>query len=203
MIVALDSGDASGKSTQSVCLLEYFSPKFKQTQLMHFPVYDSITGQAIKGYLTGTWHCNERAKQSQELDALVLQSLMVTNRLEYFNTLDEYANNNEYLLVLDRYSASAFAYGLADGLSRDFLDRIHEPLPKPQHYFYLDITVAESFRRRPERQDAYESNRERLEQVRKNYLELFRTSGPSYHIIDGMLPKDEVTQQIIATIEGQ
>lgn len=192
MIVALDSGDASGKTTQATRILEYFANRFKKTQLLHFPVYDSVTGRVIKEMLAGRITTNP----------VLLQSAMIANRFEFFSTLTEYANDQESLLILDRYSASAFAYGLADGLSRDFLERIHASLPKPKHYFYLDISVEESFRRRPNRQDAYEADRERLEQVRKNYLDIFNTSGPEYHVIDGMLPKDVVTQQIVNIIEG-
>jgi len=140
---------------------------------MHFPMYDSLTGRLIKQFfLSGSTYVAGEGVSDTTLDdyvykdraaqALVLQSLMVTNRFEQFEKLRLFSRvYPRGLLILDRYNESAIAYGMADGLSADFLRRIHEALPVPRHTFLLDISVEESFKRRPKRADQYESNKER------------------------------------------
>jgi thymidylate kinase len=225
-IVTLEGIDCSGKGLQSEALRLHYTPLFRIVEVMHFPVYDSLTGQLILRMLKGYTYMAEEGVSDTTLDdyvrkdrgahALALQALMVTNRLEQFAKLEKFedlpSNGNlpppsvlrEYydLLILDRYNESAIAYGLADGLPLDFLHRIHEALPKPAHRFLLDISVAESFRRRPKREDEYESSRERLEKARKNYLDVFAAGGPSYHVIDGAQAPGEITKQMVSIIEG-
>lgn len=214
MIISCESIDAGGKGVQAEALRTHFAPLFRTVEVMHFPVYDSVTGRLILKMLKGERQISREAYGQQTKDeadqALALQCAMATNRLEHFAKLARYVEpGNRYefaaqnLLVLDRYNESAIAYGLADGLDYDFLKKIHEALPKPAHRFLIDITVEESFRRRPERADAYEANRERLERTRECYLRVFRDgAGQGYHVVDGMREPGEITKEIVHIIAG-
>ncbi len=202
MICAIEGVDGCGKGTQAEAVRAHFAPIYNEVEVMHFPVYDSPTGRIIKNILTGKSSFEDVDAAFVDDQAMVLQSLMVTNRLEQFGKLRGHRGG---LLILDRYNPSAIAYGQADGLSLDWLLSIHKALPEPTHYFYLDISVEESFRRRPKREDAYEASRERLEKARANYLDLFRRGGgvSTWHTIDGMREPSEITKQIVETIKGE
>jgi thymidylate kinase len=67
-------------------------------------------------------------------------------------------------------------------------------LPVPDVCLFLDISVEESWKRRPERRDRYEKQREMLHQVRWSYLELFRKHD--WVVIDAMGSPDEVQTRI-------
>ena len=137
-----------------------------------------------------------------------MQALQTVNRLETCAFLWRVLGDGP--LVLDRYTASAYAYGLADGLSMDWLRSI-EPasLPQPTLQIYVDISVEESWRRRPKRDDQYEADWRRLERVRKAYIDLFdnppRTASingeqTAWLIVDGHGTIEEVHQRILACV---
>lgn len=216
MIISLHGIDSCGKGTQAEALRAHFAPLYHEVEVLHFPVYDSPTGRVIKHFLScGNYVAEESVSDTtldayvrvdQQAQAIVLQSLMVTNRLEQLKKLTCYAQVaktwtqeiNE-LLILDRYNACAMAYGQADGLDPTWLKSIHMALPEPAHCFLLDIPVEESFQRRPKRTDAYESNRERLKKVQANYLTL--AEGQSWHVLDGTRASEEITREIVEVIE--
>jgi thymidylate kinase len=234
VIVAIESLDGGGKSTQLAALAKYFrgcdgglnhacgpgcEPKlhFKKVETMHFSVYDSVTGRQILRFLKGELSvCREVYGQQTKDDlahALALQALMLANRFEHFGKLLEFEQYRvdcydrgqlvtDCLLICDRYSPSGIAYGVADGLDYEFLKKIHQALPVPTHSFYLDITVEESFRRRPKRDDQYEADTARLTKAREVYLRYFQEGGRSFHILDGKRPAGDITREIVSIIEG-
>jgi dTMP kinase len=192
VIISFSGIDGSGKSTH-VEMLRAFLDKANivDVDVLHFPVYDSPTGQIIKKMLSGSLDFE---------NAVVLQSLMTVNRLEQFNRLLQYDISGN-VLILDRYNACAVAYGQADGLSYQWLEDIHADFPKAGFNFLFDIPVEESFKRRPKRTDMYESDRKRLEKVRDNYLKLF-INRSDHHVIDGMQTKESIHKQVVAILEG-
>lgn len=165
-LVALEGLDASGKATQARLLAERLT-----ADVLAFPVYDSLSGQALADLFSKTsWRT-----ESPLTYAAALQALQTVNRLEAAPALWQRLTNDERL-VLDRFAVSALAYGTVDGLPYGYLlDTIRTlPVPQPEYYIYLDVPVSESFARRPDREDAYEADYARLEQVREQYLNLFR-----------------------------
>jgi dTMP kinase len=165
-LVALEGLDASGKATQARLLADRL-----MADVVAYPVYDSLSGKALKRmFEQTTW-----AEADPFVYAAAVQALQTANRLETAHDL-WHALALDKRLVLDRFAVSALAYGTSDGLPYGYLlDMMRTlPVPHPEHYVYLDIPVAESFARRPQREDAYEADRDRLERVRERYLNLFR-----------------------------
>ena len=79
-------------------------------------------------------------------------------------------------------------------------------LPMPDLAILIDIPVHASFERRPERQNQYESNRERMEAVERGYRELWwaaphlptRSGQPmDWVIVNGMQSLDAVAVEIL------
>lgn len=169
MIIAIEGVDASGKASQSRLLAE----RLKGTRFS-FPNYDTPTGKLILGHLKKEWNTagvRSTSEQASLRDAQVFQALMTVNRLEVGASIS--AAEECGPVIFDRWSASAFVYGKLDGLDVDWLKRIQIPMFEPDVRILLDIPVEESFKRRPERRDRYESDRPFLERVRAEYLRLW------------------------------
>lgn len=220
MFIAIEGADGAGKATQAKILSEKLNAK-----LFSFPNYESITGKAILGNLKKEWASARYREYKNQLDerggtieewasdsyinALVFQSLQLTNRMELVpEMLDAQAKG---YIVADRFTTSARVYGALSGLDPDWLRETNAQLPvQPDLQIFLDIPIEVSFKRRPERRDAYESNREFLERVRIGYLELFaaeqtehaRTGqGARYVVVDGMGTVEEVAARIAAVVD--
>ncbi len=75
-------------------------------------------------------------------------------------------------------------------------------LPQPRLQILLDIPVEESFRRRPQRDAAYEADRGRLEKVREHYWEYFRRlDRDRWWSVDGTWSPEDVTREIVRKVD--
>lgn len=201
MIVAFEGIDASGKQTQSLKLAQKLA-----AARLSFPNYDTESGRIIRAYLNG--HCYTVPAM---YDGHVFQALQTINRLEMYGLIMELQRHGR-AIVFDRYYASALVYGTADGVSEEWIKLIQAPLPEPDHQVLIDIPVAESFTRRPDKRDArYEAKAEILEEVRKRYLHLFNKERNrdnhgeyaklrNWHIVDGVGTIEEVHERICAAV---
>lgn len=216
MIACIEGGDAVGKNTQSKILAERLNAKH-----FAFPNYETGTGKAILSNLQSSWAAVDSGsgypdgsfEPNKPINAMVLQSLFLANRMECQAELAIASINHH--LVFDRYTMSGEVYGALDGLDTKWLRAMNDALPvQPDVYILLDAPVDEGFRRRPERRDRYESDRGRLERVRTKYIELFKeraelyfqnnrfTShaqkpvGANYRIVDAVGTVDEVSARI-------
>lgn len=207
MIVAIESLDGGGKTTQVPLLAPVLRATGRQVASGSFPDYETPVGKIIRGLLLGDWSCISTGMMTSQAystpaersrNAMVLQSLMMMNRLEKLDVLQAWANASHGVMVLDRYWMSGIAYGVADGLEEEFIERIQSPCPRAVHVL-IDIPVEESFRRRPDRQDAYEASRDRLELARAAYLRAFeRRRQP---IVSGIGTVEEVHNRIVSALE--
>lgn len=204
MIACLEGGDAVGKATQSKILAKRLN-----AELFSFPSYETAAGRAILSNLKSEWSAARRYVRSEpklridELrtdaadNALVLQSLMLTNRME--RSADLWVAARRGHVVLDRYDASSFVYGKIDGIDPAWLRQANEQLPvRPDLYVLIDVPVDEGFRRRPERRDRYETDRTKLERVREEYLRLFAERQE-----ERVGPKGLSRDQILKLSEGR
>lgn len=188
MLVAFEGIDACGKSTQIDLLKKASVSLFEGgCQVFSYPNYLTDTGNKILKLL-----------QDPNRDPLVLQCLMTVNRYEEQFLVEE-ALSCDALVILDRYWMSGLVYGAADGLPYAWLHRIHEQLLQPDHWIVLDLPVIESFRRRPNRDDDYESNADRLKLARYRYKEQCQAM-PNGHLIDGELNVQDIHEQILKVI---
>lgn len=136
--------------------------------------------------------------------AIIIQSVMICDRLEHLPMLVEFAMDPSNLLILDRFKMSGVAYGVADGLDLQWVDMIQSCIPDADLNIMLDISVEESKRRRPERRDYYETNFEKLEHIREIYLAEFSrradASAGEYLILDGSIGPDSLKERIVSAI---
>lgn len=190
MIIAFEGIDACGKATQVRMLAECCEGLGIPCRVYSYPAYETETGKRIQEMLR---------LADGERDGLLLQSLMTVNRYESQCLVEESHVEGE-LVILDRYWLSGLVYGQMDGLDSDWLVRVHERLLQPSKWLVLDISVAESFKRRPVREDCYEDNVERLEKARTMY-KVFAEEDPSAFLIDGMQDEELVLDEIMQAVE--
>ena len=218
LIVVVEGCDAAGKHTQT----EMLAQKLGGT-VFSFPNYESVTGKAIREHLQRKWACAEFSgatfedphkseahlvkEQDEALvrthlrDSMVFQSLQTVNRIELLPAIREARGKGA--VIFDRYWASAVIYGGLDGLDTEWLLTTQAaPMPKPDIWILLDIPVEESFKRRPERRDRYETDRPYLERIRAAYRYFFEKKQslekwPEWHIVDAMGTVAEVHQKIV------
>ena len=200
-LIAIEGIDGSGKSTQTAVLAQML-PNAKVTK---FPNYESPTGKLILHHLK-TGGNFELSKQENAVD---LQSLMTINRFEMLETIKKGLEDGP--VILDRYFASGLVYGLYDGLEPYWLAEIHKTLPAPDLYVLLNVTVDNSFRRRPNRDDVYEADKKRLAFVRAAYIDFWANpwhNVPSVHgtpcrylHLDGASPPHVITNIVLGAIE--
>lgn len=184
MIIAFEGIDACGKSTQIEMLKNWWdSNNQSKARIFSYPNYDSLSGRVIKRFL------NERPTEDFPL---ILQSLMTVNRLENQAELSLYEKNG--LAILDRYWLSGLVYGHYDGLPQEWLLEIHQTFTQPDLWIVLDVSVEQSFLRRPERDDQYETDKERLESVRDLYLQ---SSPRGAFILNGTIKPDEIHEIVL------
>lgn len=223
IIVAIEGIDACGKDTQCALLAKHLNGA-----VFNFPDYTTPAGKLILGNLKREWMAAAYLKTvdiealhvNTSINAHVLQSLMLTNRMERSAELEAMARLKP--VVLCRYAASAFVYGGLDGLDQGWLEHTNAALAvQPDVYVLVDIPVHESWKRRPERRDRYEADRGYLEKVRVAYLRLFTEKqeanaarargdgktrsafvpGPSWIVVDGMGSVEEVHDRIVRSVQ--
>lgn len=225
MIVCLEGIDASGKNTQSRLLVERMG-KEAPTKLFTFPAYDTPAGDLVLSHLTERWLCEIRdtgdvmghftsgaspAEDDDMLNAVVFQSLQLTNRMELAPQIDEAGKLGN--VVMDRYWPSGWVYGAADGLDKFWLHQIHAWLPPADLYLYLEIDPEKSKDRRPDRRDRYEKQKGLMAKAAELYSELWMIQNSSlrrdnahgrssyWRVINGEGTIPEVHQRIMESVE--
>ena len=213
MILALEGLDAAGKLTQARRLVDTFRQNGKEALLFSFPRYETEVGRVIKAMLVDDLMIEAREplrlefateKTIDEADPLILQSLMLVDKLEVATSIQQLSSRGG-IAVLDRWTPSALCYGPADGLDRKWIENIQSRLPEADFYFFLDVPPEEALRRRPVLRDRYEKDREKQKIVRSNYTRLWIEKGgrhPWYFAVDGTGDLDAVTRRIIERIRG-
>lgn len=210
MRIAIEGVDAAGKAMQAKLLAEHLGG-----EVMSFPDYSTRAGKAIQQLLTGGWDVGFMPRGADAMTRpLVLQSLMMTNRLECLPQIQALTKKGKPI-VFDRYCASGIVYGGLDGLDRAWLESIQKVMPEPNAYVLLDVSEEESIRRRPERRDEYEKRAGFMSKVRVSYLRLFGEKSDQYistnngfthfcqiwRVVDGMGTVEEVQARIRKAIE--
>lgn len=205
MLIAIEGLDASGKETHSKILNDYFKQGYVNSTRVSFPDYDSISGQLLKGFLKNDWTATTLNRDclkfySANIDAYAFQCCHIANKLECIPDA-MWVKNTRDVFIADRYIASAYAYGTATGFDLNWLIKLHRNLPQADLNILLDISVDESFKRRPARRDEYEKNSKLLNDVATAYRSVFSTLGQKYVTIDAMGNKEETASKILDVVK--
>jgi dTMP kinase len=211
MLVVIEGCDAVGKQTQSKLLTEALHP----AKLCSFPRYDTPLGALIKEHLMGhralreVRHVLHKGGKTVETQTRAVRPVETASLFQCLATIDKYDAANDIRtdlaagmhVVCDRYTQSALAYGLADGLDEAWLRRIQSSLPEPDLNLFIDVSEEEALRRRPQLRDRYEQDRAKQRKVRTIYASLWSTGGPGrWEVIDGHGSVEEVHGAIMRAV---
>ncbi len=160
-MIGIEGIDAVGKQTQSSLLERWLRDRGIKTASLSFPDYDTSIGKEIRAFLSG---------QRDFLPELQ-HMLFAANRWEKAPLIRQYKETNTVIIV-NRYSESNFAYGLADGLDIEWLMALEQGLPKTDLVIVLDASPSGLLSRRPGQGDSYETNSKLQSSAQEAYKKL-------------------------------
>jgi dTMP kinase len=186
-LIAIEGIDQAGKRTQSYYLAADIRKVGVRASVWNFPDYTTPLGKQLKAYLQGRVH----------LDLHSVHLLYAANKWEVADDLRRRLERGEVAIV-NRYSPSNIAYGIAHGLAHSWLVSLEEGLPQPNLVVVLDIPPRISAWRKKTRRDAHEVDLKYLEKVRRQYLQLAARYG--WKIIDGQQDPETVRRLVRARV---
>jgi dTMP kinase len=187
LLVALEGVDAVGKRTQSSLLSSWLRSNNVASESLSFPDYGTHIGQEIKGFLLG----------DRTYSAEVRHMLYAVNRWEKKNEIESLRSRSD-VLVVNRYSPSNLAYGIANGLKLDWLNNLEVGLPEADLVLVLDAPPSVLSSRKCSNKDKYELNISLQEKVRDTYLELAKEFG--WTVISADRGIQETHQVLVAAV---
>ncbi len=170
VLISFEGIDASGKNTQSKLLHRWLKSKGVQTEYLSFPDYSTTIGAEIQAFLSGNKHYDLEARHM----------LYSTNRYEHKDQIDKWLENSK-VVVINRYCESNIAYGVAAGISLEWLKQIESRMPQSDYVLFLKATPELSQKRKSSR-DKFETDVTYLTRVSKVYEALAET--PNWLSID-------------------
>lgn len=119
--------------------------------------------------------------------------LYSVNRWENLDLLDGLVEASDFLIA-DRYVPSNLAYGVARGLSLEWLQTLDSGLPKSDLVIVLDVPTKSSIQRKTRNRDRHERDERLLKHVRRTYHTLSSRLG--WKTIDGSKSIKDVNSTI-------
>ncbi|MGP8071092.1 MAG: dTMP kinase [Candidatus Bathyarchaeia archaeon] len=172
LLIAIEGIDQAGKRTQASLLAKKIRGLGLPVSVWSFPNYTTPLGRQLKAYLAG----------KIRLDLHAVHLLYAANKWELADELSNRIGRGEVVIV-NRYTPSNLAYGVAHGLSPAWLNLLEDRLPKPDVVVVLDVSPRTSFKRKLQERDLHEGDLTYLSRVRRVYLRLARKYG--WKIVDG------------------
>ena len=185
--IGIEGIDAVGKRTQTPLLASWLRSKGIKTGITSFPDYSTQIGKEIHNFFHGT----------KEYPPEVIHMLLAANRWEDKHKIESMLTENQ-AVVVDRYSESNLAYGVANGLRLDWLRSLESGLPKTDLVLVLDAPPSALHGRRPESKDPFERSSDVQENARMAYKRLARKFG--WKIIDASQGVQKVHESLTSAV---
>ncbi len=131
-----------------------------------FPDYSTNIGKEIRGFLRG----------GKDYPAEVRHILFAANRWENKSKVQSMLAKHRAVLV-NRYTESNFAYGIANGLRLEWLINLETGMPKTDLVLVLDAPPSILSNRRASTKDRYELSADVQKKAREAYEGLARRFG--------------------------
>jgi len=179
LLIAIEGIDQAGKRTQASLLAQNVRNLGVPVSVWSFPNYSTPLGRQLKAYLAG----------KVRLDLHSVHLLYAANKWELANELADRIRRGGVVIV-NRYSPSNLAYGVAHGLPLAWLNSLERGLPKPDVVIVLDVRPRTSFKRKARERDLHEGDLTYLRNVRRAYLRLARKYA--WKLVDGQQESETV-----------
>lgn len=191
-LIVFEGIDGAGSTTQVDLFFKYLT-RNKIKALKSAEPTGGLIGKMIRQALRG----------EIRFDSKTLQLLYTADRSDHLEREVIPALKKGQIVVLDRYVLSTLAYGLLnlDGL---WLLEISKNFILPDVTFLVDTPVSEAMKRMGNRSRRELFEKEKLlKSVRKNYLDLAHDFGRDVEVLDGMMGKNEIFEEVLKVLFGR
>ena len=176
-----------GKTTQQELLEKRLLDEGFTISKVKYPRYDLLpTGPRINAYLRGG--------NPENLSAQEFQVLNVKNKFDFepelLKLIDEYD-----IVIAEMYSGTGIAYGMGDGLDKDWFVKQYENLKGPDVAVLLD---GKRFLESREANHSYENDDVKTEKIRLAHIELAKDFG--WNIVNANQNLDTVHEDIYSHV---
>ncbi len=195
VLIVFEGLDASGKETQTKLLKEWLDKKKKKSIIIQSPNKKTPVGQAYEKYLY------EEFKMERDAVFLICACDVIINK-----PIIEKAEQENKIVIADRYITSTIAYQGANGFSFDKSLKIVETMefPKADVIIYINISPEISIKRKEKEKeilDKHEKDLKFLTKVGEFYVkEMEQNVLGKWFVVDGEKSKEEVRDQIVKII---
>lgn len=194
-IISIEGIDKAGKATQAKLLTDYLRNKGYKVTQSEFHRYDTPTGDLIMKWLKKEW----------DVDQTTIELIMAADKQAQQVWFDKLEMDDYDFLVLDRYTLSQVAYGIANGINGRWILELQKNMTPSDIDVVIDIPAEVSMGRKGKHNnglnDRYESDLKMLKEVRNNYKNAsIYYSAPIKKIVDGMKMVDEIHKEIVRII---
>ncbi|MBS3735820.1 MAG: dTMP kinase [Candidatus Bipolaricaulota bacterium] len=198
-LIVFEGLDGSGTTTQAGLLADYLKEKGHEVLKVEEPGGTSL-GRKVRDLLL-----EDHGMDIRPLSELFLYEVSRA-QLVREKIIPELEKGN--VIISDRFAASSVAYqGHGRGIPIDVVKRLNDIAlngVEPNATIFLDIDLEERERRgsgqKPDRIE--KEAREFYRRVREGYLEEIRSMDEAV-LIDGTLPKDEISRRVISELETE
>lgn len=187
MIITLEGTDQAGKKTQTAMLARAFRHAKLSCKTFSFPDYTTPVGRVLKRMLV----------DRHNTPVQTIHCLMSANRWELLPKIKT-AIDTKSTLVMNRYYHSNIAYGMTNGLKREWLESLDAGLPRSDLVILLNSHHVESCRRKLNNRDKFERDEDFMNRVSKIYKQMAKRSR--WGIVDATLDRKAVHEQIMTII---
>lgn len=181
--IAIEGPDRVGKATQAKMLRDWLIDHGQSATVVEVPIAGNFTYRLIYWMLR-----NGLAKKLPK----IFQGLQCLNRW-IFQTFDLVKLGHRYdYVIFDRWSPSTVVYGMAEGLSRESVEKMYVVLYRPDITFVL---LGDAHKH--EAEDVYEADSELQSKVRKRYKEWAAEKPRERRVIDCSQSKEQISKEIL------
>jgi len=192
LFIVIEGPDGSGQSTQTELLARWFKKKNDKVLMTKEPT-NSMIGGIIRSVLKKEW----------QVDMKTLQLLFAADRAYHLQTEIIPFLNRGINVISDRYVLSTLAFGsLEEDL--EWLKKINLKFPEPDLTFILNVpgkVCAERIARSRFSFEIFETA-DKLEKIRKNYLDLKNYHKNTHVIVGDERNPVEIHREILSIIEN-
>ena len=115
------------------------------------------------------------------------------NRWEKIDEIKKAQEQNS-ILIMNRYTESNLIYGLVNGLKLEWLENLDKDLPRSNLVIVLDVSQKESFNRKKSNRDKFEKNKDFSQKISQIYRRLAKKHR--WKIVNASGTKQEVLSLI-------
>jgi dTMP kinase len=201
MFITFEGIDKSGKTTQSAILIEHLKKEGYDVLFLREPGGTRISEMVRKILLD-----SNNSEMFPETEFLLYSA----SRAQLINQIIKPALEQQKVVICDRFYDSSTAYqGFGRGIAMNIIEFINNFAAgiKPDITFYMDVGLEESRHRlnkqNIEKDRLESSGDEFFNKVRSGYFEIAKNEPERMIILNGRLPKEEITNEIWMIVKNK